>query len=215
MIHVESMCLGPLGVNTYVVYQQSRKDCVVFDPAEAEPVMQYLQSQGLSCAAILLTHGHFDHILGLAELKEKTGAPVYVHSLDAEMLEDEVASLAGLCGASVPPCKPDVLLQDGDTVAAAGMAFAVLHTPGHSPGGVCYVEENGRLLFSGDTLFRLSVGRADFPGSKETDLYHSLLDKLVPLEGDYQVYPGHRRETTLQFEREHNPFIARGKGWSK
>lgn len=215
MIQVETMCLGPVGVNTYVALRESRQDCLVFDPAEAGPVVDYLNAKGLSCAGILLTHGHFDHILGLKELRDRTGAPVYVHPLDADMLEDDKLNLAGLCGVSVPPCKPDMLVADWDTVAAAGMSLRVLHTPGHSPGSVCYVEEAERLLFSGDTLFRLSVGRSDFLGSREADLYRSLMEKLVPLPGDYRVFPGHRRETTLQFEREHNPFIARGRGWSE
>ncbi|NLF34485.1 MAG: MBL fold metallo-hydrolase [Clostridiales bacterium] len=208
MIHVECLSLGPLGVNCYIVRREESSICVIIDAPEARPALDYLRAHNLTAAAILLTHGHFDHILGLAELKSALGAKVYVHALDAAALEDDAVNLAALGATRVPPCAPDVILQDGDLVQEAGMVFETIHTPGHTPGGVCYAEQEEKLLFTGDTLFRLSMGRADFLGSDDAALERSLL-LLTALPGDWAVYPGHMRETTLAFERERNPFLRR------
>lgn len=206
MIHVERLSLGPLGVNCYIARREGSSLCVIVDAPEARPVLDHLRAHNWTATAILLTHGHFDHILGVAELAGALGARVYVHALDAAALQDDAVNLAALGGARVPPQAPDVLLQDGDLVREAGMVFETIHTPGHTPGGVCYAQQEEKLLFTGDTLFRLSMGRSDFPGSDELALEQSLL-RLAALPGDWAVYPGHMRETTLAFERERNPFL--------
>lgn len=212
MIKIDALELGPIGVNCYIVREEKSNTCIVIDPAEAEPVRRFLEQNALTATHIFLTHGHFDHILGVAGLKRLTGAAVCIHELDAEALGDDEANLAEMFRYSVPHCAADRLLFGGDIVEAAGLKFEVLFTPGHSPGGVCYVERNERVIFSGDTLFCLSVGRTDFKGGDAERLYRSIKDELFALPGDYKVYPGHMRETTLDFERGNNPFMARSGG---
>ena len=177
--------------NTYVLFDKQGNECVVVDPGDADAVLAFLEENQLKLTHILLTHGHWDHILGVPKLKEQTGAMVHIQHADASGLSME----------------PDVRLSDGDVVDAAGFRFQVVHTPGHTTGGVCFVLDEERMIFAGDTLFRLSVGRSDLPGGDARVLHDSIKDRLFTLEGDYIVYPGHMRETTLEFERTHNPFM--------
>lgn len=209
MIRIDVLELGPIGANCYIVREEHSRDCVLIDPADAEKVLRFLEQNALKATHILLTHGHFDHIFGVAKLQERTGAEVCIHEKDASALSDNRASLASEFRCAVPPCRADRLLQGGERIAAAGLTFEVLFTPGHSPGGVCYLERNERVIFSGDTLFHLSVGRSDLSGGDEETLYRSIEEKLFMLPGDYKVYPGHMRETALEFERAHNPILQR------
>ena len=214
---IEIICCptGPLSTNTYIVYDGSaepeggKRPCAVVDPASSHRVLDVLDRNGLHCTHILLTHGHFDHIMGVAEIKSREGAEVLIHRDDADAVSGS-GSLAYMAGALVKKFTVDRLLGDGDVFTAAGMTFRVIHTPGHTPGGVCYVLENERVIFCGDTLFRLSVGRTDLSGGSDEQLYESILYRLFPLHGDYRLLPGHDRETTLDFEREHNPYMKRG-----
>ena len=206
---------GSLGEHIYILGADGAKDVVVIDPGEAKPALDALQKDGLDCVAVLLTHGHFDHIGGVRALKEAYNAPIYIHEADANMLKSNRMSLAVLTGSLVKPVEPDVLLHGGETLALAGLALDVIHTPGHTKGGVCYVLKSDRKLFVGDTLFLEGSGRTDFPGGSEKELYHSIADKLFPLEGDFDVYCGHEEETTLEHERNNNPFVEMGRrrGW--
>lgn len=209
---------GPLSVNTYIVFNESaetpsnseRIPCVVIDPANSHKVVEVLNQNNLYCTHILLTHGHFDHTMGVAELKSHENALVAIHEADAGALAGGKASLAYLGGALVKPCKVDFILHGGECFTAAGIEFSVFHTPGHTTGGVCYVIEKERVIFSGDTLFRLSVGRTDLDGGDNDALYNSLLLLTGRLKGDYRVFPGHMGETTLDFERKHNPYLRGG-----
>ena len=209
-MRVMNIPCGPLNVNCYIVWEEGAKTCALVDPAGAEPVLQRLQELGLTCTHILLTHGHFDHTGGVAQIKRQTGAMVCIHEDDAFMLENETASLAAMLNMHVELTKADLLLKDGDTIEAGGLIFHVIHSPGHSPGGVCYLVED--IIFTGDTLFHLSVGRTDFPGSDTEALYRSILTALFPLPGDYKLYPGHLGESTLDFERENNPCVRQYRG---
>lgn len=215
MMHIEKIICGPLDTNAYVVWRENENACAVIDPAAYLPVSAFLQAQGLRCDRILLTHGHFDHIGGAKQLRDETGAEICIHHADAFMLESETGSLAALINMHVDTFTADRLLQDGDIITVSTLQALVLHTPGHTPGGACYYFEEDKVLFSGDTLFRLSVGRADFPGADDEALYRSVADKLFTLAGDATVYPGHMRSTTLDFERDRNPFIQhyRGERW--
>jgi len=198
---------GSFGVNTYIIGADDTKDCVVIDPGGAEPVLDALKQNGLTCKAILLTHGHFDHIGGVRQIKEETGAVLYVHEADANMLGSNRKNLAVLIGEKVPPTEADVLLHGGETLEIAGLTIKVLHTPGHTKGGVSYVIESERTIFSGDTLFRDSVGRTDFPGGSLDEIRDSVVNVLFALKGDYAVYCGHEENTTLDYERRHNPIL--------
>jgi len=206
---------GSLDEHIYLLGADSTTDTVVIDPGEAQPALDALAHDGRTCVAILLTHGHFDHIGGVRALKEKYGATIYIHEADAGMLKSNRMSLAVLTGGLINPVEPDVLLHGGETLNLAGLQLDVIHTPGHTKGGVCFALKSDRKLFVGDTLFLEGSGRTDFPGGSEKELYHSIADKLFPLEGDFDVYCGHEEDTTLEYERNNNPFIQMGRrrGW--
>ncbi len=198
---------GAFGVNTYIIGADDSTDCAVIDPGGAEPVLNALKQNGLTCKAILLTHGHFDHIGGVKQVKDDTGAKLYIHEEDADKLSSNRRNLAVLVGDKIAPAEPDVLLHGGETLEIAGLSIRVLHTPGHTKGGVCYVVESEKTIFAGDTLFRNSVGRTDFPGGNLDEIHHSVVDVLFALDGDYAVYCGHEESTTLDYERENNPIL--------
>ena len=206
---------GSLDEHIYILGADGTNDVVVIDPGEAKPALDAMQKDGRNCVAVLLTHGHFDHIGGVRALKDAYNAPIYIHEADANMLKSNRMSLAVLTGSLVKPVEPDVLLHGGETLALAGLTLDVIHTPGHTKGGVCYALKSDRKLFVGDTLFLEGSGRTDFPGGSEKELYHSIADKLFSLEGDFDVYCGHEEETTLEHERKNNPFVEMGRrrGW--
>lgn len=209
-LNVITVHTGPLAVNTYVAWNEGSNECVVVDPAACSPVLAETEKLGLTVKAILLTHGHFDHILGVAGLKERTGARVYISPADAPCLKDGKQSLASMVGLKQEPVVPDVKLRDGGVFTEAGIEFTVLFTPGHTKGSVCFIVESDRAIFSGDTLFHMSYGRTDLRGGSSNDLFDSIVFKLFALKGDYRVLPGHEYETTLQFERENNPCVTMG-----
>ncbi len=204
---VETIVSGPLGTNSYAASGVRGSECFLVDPADAKKALAFLEERGLELTHILLTHGHFDHILGVAELKEATGAQVFIGAPDAAALYDPQENLAFASRYPVKPCHADRELQDGESFEAAGLSIKTIATPGHTLGGVCYQIESERVLFVGDTLFKLSVGRSDLPGGDPQALFHSILYKLFPLEGDYTVYPGHAGATSLEFERKNNPYM--------
>lgn len=202
---IHTLNLGELRSNCYVV-ETAPGRCIIVDlGGDADYLMNFLKLNKLKLTKILLTHGHFDHIGGVEEVRRLTGAEVFIHLNDSEMLTSEKFSLAS--GMSYNPFIPvtlwtaveeDAIIQDGD------LSFKVIHTPGHSRGSVCYICED--VIFSGDTLFNRSIGRTDFLGSNPIDMKKSL-KKLSLLEGDYKVLPGHNMPTTLDFERKMNPYM--------
>ena len=206
---------GSLDEHCYLIGADNATECAVIDPGMPKPVLEALERDGLNCVAILLTHGHFDHIGGVRQIKDRYGAKVYIHELDAAMLGSNRLSLAVLTGELVKPAEADVLLKGGESLTLAGLSIDVLHTPGHTKGGVSYVLKQERKLFVGDTLFLEGAGRTDFPGGSEQELFHSIQDRLFPLEGDFDVYCGHEENTTLEHERRSNPFVqmCRRSGW--
>lgn len=209
-LKILSVPTGPLAVNTYIVWYEGSDECVVIDPAGASKVLSALEKNGLRCRAILVTHGHFDHTLGVCRLKEVTGAKVYISKIDSPALKDSGACLASMVGMKIDPCRADVLLKDGALFTEAGVEFRAILTPGHTKGGMCFIIESERVIFSGDTLFCLSYGRTDLPGGDPSELYDSIVFRLFALKGDYRVFPGHEGETTLEFERTHNPCALSG-----
>ena len=206
-ISVKRFVLGDISTNTYVVTDDISGDCAVVDPAtEDRGLLEYLKDKNVKY--ILLTHGHFDHISGVKALKDRTSAQTVIHSEDADCLYDRDKSLFSwqYPDGEQPVCRGDKTVNDGDTLPFGDGEIRVMHTPGHTKGGVCYIFTNDRVIFSGDTLFRLSAGRTDFPGGNPREELMSL-SKLAELEGDYKVYPGHGEETTLEYERRNNRYV--------
>jgi len=203
---IQTIPVGPIGTNCYLVTDEETQKAVVIDPgAKSSRLKRAIEEAGAeNIAAILLTHGHFDHVMGVPMVKELTGAPVCIHEEDAIFLGPDSPRPKLFRGEVYG--EPDRLLREGDTVECGSLVFSVLSTPGHTPGGCCYVC--GDVIFSGDTLFYRETGRADFPYSDYEEELRSL-DKLGALPGDYTVFPGHGRSTTLQEEREKNPYMNR------
>ena len=197
---VEQFLTSVIGTNTYLVYENERG--FIVDPGDDGDGL-YLEAvrRNVKIEAVLLTHGHFDHINGAKYLQDK-GAKVYCHRLDEDKL-NSYRSLASLAGVKLIPVKPDVLLDGGETLEIAGMTVKTIWTPGHSKGGICYVV--GDCLFVGDTLMSGSYGRYDFYDGDFCELKDSIVNKLFTLSGDYKIYTGHGASTTLDEERKLNP----------
>ena len=193
-----------LAVNCYVVSEQDT--AIVIDPViEGEAVLAYLQARQLKLAAIINTHGHADHIAGNQWFREQTGAPVWIHAADAVYLTDPALNLSSMVmGEGMKSPEAERLLKDGDQIALGTAFLTVIHTPGHTPGSICLLGPG--VLFSGDTLFRSSVGRSDFPGGDARVLRESL-QKLKELPPATRIYPGHGQETTMAEELAHNFFL--------
>ena len=195
MLKMKTLALGAYQTNTYLVWEENSPTCVVIDPGyQPETILSEVKNLGKEIAAILLTHGHFDHVGGVRELAAETGCPVYLNEADLSMPPQMTAG----------PLYYTNTYGEGDFVEAAGLSFKVLHTPGHTPGSICLTCENA--MFSGDTLFWGSCGRTALPGGSWATIRKSLL-RLADLSGDYDVYPGHGDSTTLAFERKMNPYM--------
>ena len=201
-----AMEVGYIATNCYIVINEETHHGVIVDPGgDAGRIMDAVNKEGVTVDAIFLTHGHGDHIMALGEVKERTGAPVYISKEDETMLSDPNRSLAAFIGGRYVPACADKYFADGDEVEAAGMKFKVLATPGHTPGGVCLMT--GDVVFCGDTVFAESIGRTDFPGGSYKQLLASIKSKILPLADDVKLLPGHGPATTVGWERRRNPFL--------
>lgn len=188
---------GDLDNNCYLLLDETTNKSALIDCTVADDRMRELIGD-TELQYILLTHGHFDHIGGVRDIKKEYGCKVVISSVDAPMLSSGKASLAAFCGAEQNDTEPDITVQDGDEIEVGTLKIKVLSTPGHTSGSVCYVV--GDALFSGDTLFYCSCGRTDFPTGSSDDMIKSL-KKLASLDGNYKVYTGHNQLSDLDFEK--------------
>jgi len=202
---LKKLVLGPLASNCYIAGSEAAKEGMIIDPAdEAKTILKNVEELGLEIRSIVLTHGHPDHFGAVKEVKEATGAEIAIHTDDAKLLRQQTLGL--LFGLYYPkPPAPDRLLNGGDSIDIGDLHFSVIHTPGHTPGGICLVGHG--VVFSGDTLFNYGIGRYDLPGGSYNQLMDSINSKLMALPDETIVYPGHGPETTIGAERRGNPFL--------
>lgn len=206
-MNIKSEVQGAFGANCYMV--STEKAALLIDASEfSDEVRTFLEENRKKEILILATHRHVDHVAGLFEARRYSAADVAIHREDACGLSDTDQSLATTFGIWQNPFTADRLLEDGDVLKVGDLTVSVLHTPGHTDGSVCFIVEN--MLFSGDTLFYLSIGRTDFP-TGSIDKMQKSLRKLFSLDRDYMVYPGHGEITTLYYEKKYNPYYKEEK----
>jgi hydroxyacylglutathione hydrolase len=206
---IDRLVLGAYQTNCYILRESEEdKDCLIIDTGlEAGELVDFLRRHELNPVAVVLTHGHADHITGLVALRDKfRNTKVYIHKLDAEMLtsaKDNLSALAGVLFMSEPA---DFLIEEGDVIEQANIKLQVLHTPGHTQGGICLYSKEEGIVFSGDTLFAEGVGRTDLGGNM-TELIKSIKEKLCVLPDETVIYPGHGPVTTIAQEKASNPYL--------
>lgn len=198
---IKTLPVGSYQANCYIVIDESSNKIAIIDPgANAQWIMSEIEKQGGSVEAILLTHAHFDHVGAVKELKEKYNVPVYMHSEEENYMNIDTSQVFG----KLP--KIYDFINNGDIIKIGELEFKCLHTPGHTKGGICYLVED--KVFTGDTLFQGSVGRSDFIGGDYEELIGSIEEKLMTLDKNVEVFPGHGPKSTIIFERMRNPFLA-------
>lgn len=203
---IEYRAVGAMGANCYLVSCPETKKAVIIDPgANSKELQRWIDEKGVQVEYILLTHGHFDHIGAVDDLRELYQVKVGIHNDDAVMLTSGAHNLSRMVGRSLDYKPADFLLEDGQVLQVGDLRITVLATPGHTLGGVCFLTDEG--LISGDTLFEGSIGRSDFPGGSYEELISSVVKKLLVLPEETRVYPGHGSETTIGREKRANPFL--------
>ena len=209
MLH--TLPMGPLGANCYV--WENGREALAIDASDAAKVLAFLNSRHLSLTHLVLTHRHFDHLAGAAQLQKETGCRVLIHPSDADGLRSAKAAHAAMMQGAFTPCEPSDLLENGDTVEAAWLRLSVLHTPGHTAGGITLVSDENRFAFTGDTVFYEGVGRTDLPTGDVRELMRSL-ERILVLPPSYVLYPGHGEPTTVDHESVFNPLLQyRSHAW--
>ncbi len=208
MMLVKEFLVGAVGTNCYVAANSQTKEALIIDPGDnAQILIDHIEKEAYKPTAILLTHGHFDHCMAAEQLAGHYGISIYVHEDDREVMENPAYNCSGMIGRRLSFSADQYFHGETDHVQLAGFAIDVFHTPGHTPGGVCFYIKSEGILFSGDTLFCESVGRTDFPGGSMSQLVRGIREKLFPLPVDTKVLPGHNEWTTIGHERQYNPFI--------
>jgi len=203
---LKTLIVGDLSTNCYILGCPETNVGAVIDPgAEGEDIVATAQKLGLKIKYIINTHGHIDHIAANAKVKEATGAQLLIHSQDKEMLSDRTLSLASFLGNKVDLLLADGLLEDGELIQVGKLELKVLHTPGHTLGGICL--QTGEKIFTGDTLFAGSIGRTDFPGGEIATLISSIKAKLLVYPDQTAIYPGHGPDSSIGAEKRNNPFL--------
>ena len=204
---IERFVIGPIGTNCYIVINEETKECFVADPAACPlELVSHIRSTGLKVQAVLLTHGHFDHIMGIDDFVREFPVPVYAHEAEKELLENAQLNSSAMYGMGYTYSGAEYL-KDGQVLTIAGFEIHVIYTPGHTAGGCCYYIPAEHVLISGDTLFHASIGRTDLPTGSSSQLVRSVREKLMVLPEETKVYPGHMEETTIGYEKKYNPFV--------
>lgn len=201
---------GPVATNCYILLDEFTKTALLIDcpPDSCDAILELSYEKDFKIEALLLTHSHWDHSMDSAELKEVAGVPVYIHKDDEYRLLDPMAHVTMQLPFDIEPVMPDGYLKHGDTILCGDMIVEVIHTPGHTEGGVSFVIHNKKICFCGDSIFRESVGRVDLPGGNREKLLDSLNNKLLALPDDYILFPGHGPRTTVGYEKSANPYIS-------
>lgn len=203
------LVLGVVATNCYIIENSDTKEAIIIDPGdEPNSVKEYVEKEGLDIKAILLTHGHFDHIMAVNELVNTYGISIYACEEEKRLLEDpNVNCSSDIRRPYMVYCEN--LVKDGEIISMAGFEIKVIATPGHTAGCVCYYFMEQQVLFSGDTIFMESVGRTDLPTGNERILLQSIKNKLIPLDDEIVVFPGHGPDTTMGYEKKHNMYFQR------
>ena len=206
-LRIGRMVMGSVGTNCYFVYDSENKKALVFDaPCDGEGIYRRLKDKGIEVAALLLTHGHFDHILGANELRKAASIKIYACEDEQDVCEDTHNNCTDQIG-RLYTVKCNRYIKDGEEIEIEGIRCRLIETPVHTKGSCCYYFEDAGFLISGDTLFCGSIGRSDLPTGSEATLIRSIKEKLMCLPDDVKVYPGHGDETTIEYERRYNPFL--------
>lgn len=207
MIEIQQLQLGEMQTNCFLINNPAKK-CVIIDPgAEANKIIKLLQEQELELVAILVTHGHFDHIGGVNALVDELHVPVYAHEKESKMMKDPNKNLSSLFGNLTITCKANELIEDKAVLEfGEDLVFDVIEVPGHTSHSLCFYHQSGHL-FTGDTLFKGSVGRTDLYSGDSRDLIKNIFTKLLKFPAETKVYPGHGLATTLNQEKSSNPYL--------
>lgn len=203
---IKTCVLGQVSTNCYLIYNEGTKEAVVVDPADnAAYILNKCRELGIAPVAVLLTHGHFDHILAAEDIRRSFRCKVYAGREENAMLLDPSLNLSGSFGGDQIGLAADYLARDGEVLDIIGFSWKVIFTPGHTAGSVCYLVESEDVLISGDTLFADSLGRTDLPTASPAAIVSSILEKLFVLPDETRVYPGHGDPTTIGHEKQYNP----------
>jgi hydroxyacylglutathione hydrolase len=213
-LEVRGVVVGLFRENCWIVGSRRRGEACVIDPGdEPEQILALARDMGVRITRVVASHAHLDHIMAARAIVEATGAPFLLHQADQFIADNLPVSARMLLGQDVPPAPtPDAFPTDGQDLEIAGVTVQVIHTPGHTPGSLCLYAADARLLFSGDTLFRESIGRTDLPGGDTDEILRSISRRLFSLPADTRVLPGHMQETTIAHEKAHNPFVRATSG---
>lgn len=203
---IKSAPLGSMGANFYAVIDEKTNEMFVIDPGDRSDIaIDIIKSTGASLKYIILTHAHADHIGALDDIKRVFDAPVVIHESEAPALQNGSLNLCPLLGFNIPKTKADICVRHKDTLPFGKDSISFIHTPGHTKGSMCILADCN--LFSGDTIFELSIGRTDFPGGSFSEIKNSIQTRIYTLDGDIKLYPGHGNPSTIAYESANNPFV--------